>query len=228
MDGFDTRLLGEPSEDPIMGLLQQQYGGQQAAAPVAQAAAPQYAPVSQAAQVSGDPQSLATLASRFQNELAQLGWTGGDPVIYDYTPGGESGQDFRATPVGVKPEFEQFLQGKNLQVALDPSGGGYRVSLLAGGQPIGQYQESQSGFERFMNQFQPLAVNALLAMEGRGGIKVHVSDANVVVEYNPTENGADDMGGALPTGYTFEEFTICDSGTPATRWWPTWTTNPEA
>lgn len=35
-------------------------------------------------------------------------------------------------------------------------------------------------------------------------------------------------GGGLPDGYTFEEFTICDSGTPATRWWPTWTTNPEA
>lgn len=27
-------------------------------------------------------------------------------------------------------------------------------------------------------------------------------------------------------GATFEEFTICDSGVPATRWWPTWTSDP--
>lgn len=25
---------------------------------------------------------------------------------------------------------------------------------------------------------------------------------------------------------TYEEFTICDSGTPATRWWQTWTSDP--
>lgn len=96
-----------------------------------------------------------------------------------------------------------------------------------------QIKEVEQVPEAFKEAFAKLnesirAVNALLAMEGRGGIKVHVSDANVVVEYNPTENGADDMGGALPSGYTFEEFTICDSGTPATRWWPTWTSNPEA
>lgn len=33
-------------------------------------------------------------------------------------------------------------------------------------------------------------------------------------------------GGGLPAGYTFEEFTICDSGSPATRYWPTWTSDP--
>ena len=27
-------------------------------------------------------------------------------------------------------------------------------------------------------------------------------------------------------GGTFEEFTICESGSPATRWWPTWTADP--
>lgn len=72
------------------------------------------------------------------------------------------------------------------------------------------------------------AVNALLSAEGRGGIKVLVSDGNVVIEYNPEANGSDGISGAsgLPNGYTFEEFTICDSGTPATRWWPTWTSDP--
>lgn len=70
------------------------------------------------------------------------------------------------------------------------------------------------------------AVNALLSMEGRGGIKIHVAESNVVVEYNPDENGTDGIDGGLPDGYTFEEFTICDSGTPATRWWPTWTSDP--
>jgi len=44
-----------------------------------------------------------------------------------------------------------------------------------------------------------------------------------------TLSAQDISGGAgLPAGYTFEEFTICDSGEPATRWWPTWLTNPEA
>lgn len=30
----------------------------------------------------------------------------------------------------------------------------------------------------------------------------------------------------LPDGVAFEEFTICDSGTPATRWLATWTSDP--
>ena len=30
----------------------------------------------------------------------------------------------------------------------------------------------------------------------------------------------------IASGATFEEFTICDSGTPATRWMPTWTADP--
>jgi hypothetical protein len=162
---------GEPADEDIMNLIQQQYGTIQTAAPAApavQVAAPSYSPIGPAAQVSSDVQSVAGLAHRFQNELAQLGWTGGDPVVYDYTPGGESGQDFRATAVGVNPEFEQFMQGKNLQVALDPSGGGYRVSLLAGGQPIGQYQESKSGFDRFMDTLAPLAAGAILTLATAG------------------------------------------------------------
>lgn len=53
------------------------------------------------------------------------------------------------------------------------------------------------------------------------GVKVVESNEDIMVSLS-------DNAGTLPTGYTFEEFTICDSGSPATRWWPTWTSNPEA
>jgi hypothetical protein len=33
-------------------------------------------------------------------------------------------------------------------------------------------------------------------------------------------------GSGLPADYTFEEFTICVSGSPETRWWPTWESDP--
>lgn len=65
------------------------------------------------------------------------------------------------------------------------------------------------------------ALKPLLNMSGEGDIKVTVSGTNIVFSFTGS-------GAGLPDGYTFEEFTICDSGTPATRWWPTWTTNPEA
>lgn len=35
-------------------------------------------------------------------------------------------------------------------------------------------------------------------------------------------------GEGLPEGVVWEEFTICDSGSPATRWLPTSTTDPSA
>ena len=63
-------------------------------------------------------------------------------------------------------------------------------------------------------------LGAIANMKGTGGIVIVKSGDNWIVD-------ASNVTG-LPTGYTFEEFTICDSGTPATRWWPTWTSNPEA
>jgi hypothetical protein len=66
------------------------------------------------------------------------------------------------------------------------------------------------------------ALKPLLNITGQGSVKVTVSDSNIVI--SSTGGG----GAGLPADYTFEEFTICDSGTPATRWWPTWLTNPEA
>lgn len=55
-------------------------------------------------------------------------------------------------------------------------------------------------------------------------VTITAADNNIDLSSPPGGGG----GGGLPPGYTFEEFTICDSGTPATRWWPTWPTNPEA
>ena len=43
---------------------------------------------------------------------------------------------------------------------------------------------------------------------------------------NESGGDSDVIAGLVDTGATFEEFTICDSGTPATRWWPTWTSDP--
>lgn len=68
-------------------------------------------------------------------------------------------------------------------------------------------------------------VNALLAFAraweaatGKNGVKITQSDGNVVIEVS--------AAGSLPANYTYEEFTICVDGSPETRWWPTWTTDP--
>lgn len=58
-------------------------------------------------------------------------------------------------------------------------------------------------------------------------VEVLATDAGAVYKAGPAVEQIINEGG-LPAGYTFEEFTICDSGTPVTRWWPTWLTNPEA
>jgi len=47
------------------------------------------------------------------------------------------------------------------------------------------------------------AVNALLNMEGRDGIRVTVSDTNVLITLD---------GGGLPEGYGPEELKICVNG----------------
>lgn len=78
------------------------------------------------------------------------------------------------------------------------------------------------------------AINALIDyvrplsnMEGKGGITVQVSDNNIVVTGPSLDDGEDALS-SLPAGYTIEEFTICDSGTPASRWMITWTSDPSA
>lgn len=73
---------------------------------------------------------------------------------------------------------------------------------------------SPPAFGQFERKHNAL-VTLLRSMVGIKGAKVTHSDGKITVE-----------GGGLPAGYTFEEFTICDSGSPATRWMATWTSNP--
>lgn len=78
--------------------------------------------------------------------------------------------------------------------------------------------------------FQPVMDAFNEAMESiEGSVNLTSNDKSVSIT---TADGNTDLsasgGAGLPPDYTFEEFTICDSGEPATRWWPTWTTNPEA
>ena len=65
-------------------------------------------------------------------------------------------------------------------------------------------------------------VNALIAfgktvemMEGKGGIKVSVSDRRIVIDGSapPDDTG----GGGLPSGYGPEEWTVYDGGVVTTR-----------
>lgn len=75
-------------------------------------------------------------------------------------------------------------------------------------------------------------VNALSNVQGRGGIKVWVGDSNFIIEYNPDFVGTGGIPGSgssssgLPAGYTFTQFTICNSGNSNTVWWPIWPNNP--
>ena len=81
--------------------------------------------------------------------------------------------------------------------------------------------------------FEPFATEFNAAMVQLEGILNFTSNDQTLTINQADGNtdmsaGSGLSGGSLPPGYTFEEFTICDSGTPATRWWPTWPTNPEA
>jgi len=62
------------------------------------------------------------------------------------------------------------------------------------------------------------AIKPLMNLKAGSNMLITVSGTDITFQ----------SSAGLPAGYTFEEFTICDSGTPATRWWPTWLTNPEA
>lgn len=68
-----------------------------------------------------------------------------------------------------------------------------------------------------------LLVSLLSAMKGEAGIEVMISEGNIIIQLK--DKGG---GGGLPPGYTFTEFTGCDSGTSFTYWIPIWDTNPEA
>jgi hypothetical protein len=64
------------------------------------------------------------------------------------------------------------------------------------------------------------ALRPLSNIEGRNGIKVTVSDMNIVVEIpSPDENdgGGGSGGGGLPDGYGPEEWTVYDGGVVTTR-----------
>jgi hypothetical protein len=63
------------------------------------------------------------------------------------------------------------------------------------------------------------ALRPLSNIEGRNGIKVTVSDMNIVVEIpSPDENdGGGGGGGGLPDGYGPEEWTVYDGGVVTTR-----------
>lgn len=62
------------------------------------------------------------------------------------------------------------------------------------------------------------ALRPLSNIEGRNGIKVTVSDMNIVVEIpSPDENDGGSGSGGMPTGYGPEEWTVYDGGVVTTR-----------
>jgi hypothetical protein len=72
----------------------------------------------------------------------------------------------------------------------------------------------------FLLKFANIVSNA----QGKNGIRVLVTDNNMVIENDPDGGDADGSGGVpigggggLPEGYGPEEFTICENGAPALR-----------
>lgn len=99
------------------------------------------------------------------------------------------------------------------------------VTVQFGVAPYNQLVVDLRGNRAFLN-IGPQGFNPGLTSLPSGGAdgqvltKQSATDGDVAWE---TPSGG---GGSLPAGYTFEEFTICDSGSPDTRWWPTWTSEP--
>ena len=60
-----------------------------------------------------------------------------------------------------------------------------------------------------------------LSVPAQLGDRIHTI-STPATPVSPTFSVAD----LIAAGATFEEFTICDSGTPASRWIPTWTSDP--
>lgn len=83
--------------------------------------------------------------------------------------------------------------------------------------------------QRSPKAFKPQADVFNLAMHQLEGV-LNFTSNDKTVKFTMTDNNTDfsagPNGGGGPPGGTFEEFTICDSGTPATRWWKTWLTDP--
>jgi len=76
------------------------------------------------------------------------------------------------------------------------------------------------------------AVNALLRAakpwtnaQGKNGISVTVSEGNATVAIKD-EVLKLKIEETTPPDFTYEEFTICDSGVPASRWIRTWASDP--
>jgi hypothetical protein len=126
-------------------------------------------PVGQGAQVA-DANTLGLFANpngRFGNTFAQLGWTGGDPVIYGQEVYGENGET-RQIPIGVTPEFQQFVQANNIQMAMEPLDFGGRMTLSVNNQPVDQYQDRVNSFEKVMNVVAPIGATFVLSMATAG------------------------------------------------------------
>lgn len=105
-------------------------------------------------------------------------------------------------------------------------------------------QNAPAAFAEFARKHNDL-VDLIAGIKGSNGITPFVSysprpkrkaevgkpreqpPSSFVLSINPGALSGLEIGaGGLPTGYTYEEFTICVSGTPETRWWPTWLTDP--
>jgi hypothetical protein len=87
---------------------------------------------------------------------------------------------------------------------------------------IKKLARTQGTFKRYAEKINEI-IDEQKPLKAGEGIDIRFAGENILI--SATSSGG---GDSLPGGYTFEEFTICDSGTPATRWWPTWTSNPEA
>lgn len=180
---FNPELV---SDQDVMDLIQQEQTTTASPGDVGQpaAAAPRtFSPVGQQAQPL-NALSIAQFAApggRFAGSLEKLGWTGGDPLIYETQyGGGESGTGQIDVPVGVTPEFQQFVQSRGITGSLEDFGfGDSQVTLLAGGQPVEQFRDKPSGFEKFMNTAADLGTAAVLSLATGGALAAAFGAAGV-------------------------------------------------
>lgn len=77
----------------------------------------------------------------------------------------------------------------------------------------------------------------IASMVGTNGVKVTVSEGRILIELDRDTGGSALGGGGSSTsgdvvqqiiasGGVFSEWTFCDSGSPATEWWPSWPSDP--
>jgi len=83
---------------------------------------------------------------------------------------------------------------------------------------ITKIARTQGTFSVYAEKINEL-IDAQKPLTAGENIEIKVSDENILISSTGGSGGGDG---------TPEEFTICDSGTPATRWWRTFLTNPDA